>query len=334
MAKGTVCHVSRSTPDPYSDPSGTIPPVKRLTVMAVLLLAGCATAGASPTTTSPQATSAVTTTSAGAATTTSTTTTLPATTTTASPFARPEWLGTRVLPLGPDGENGIAQPTPPELQDRQLETIDLLPPPPDDEFVATIEPVPDDVIARSTWTEDCPVTRDELAYINVSFYGFDGKFHTGETIVNASVADDIVGVFEKLHAARFPIEGMKVTTQEELDAPPTGDGNNTGSFGCRPAVGTDNWSMHAYGLAVDINPFHNPYEKGELIIPELAMSYLDRDQELPGMIHRGRRRRCGVRRYRLGLGRRLAQPQGLHAFQPERALRVARPRDRLALRIR
>jgi hypothetical protein len=52
-------------------------------------------------------------------------------------------------------------------------------------------------------------------------------------------------------------------------------------------VGTDNWSMHAYGLAIDINPFHNPYEKGELIIPELAMSYLDRDQNLPGMIHDG-----------------------------------------------
>ncbi len=259
---------------------------RRSIVIFALALAGCSAAGAAPDTPSTVATTATTTT-----TTTTTlpasTTTVPPTTTTVSPFARPAWLGTRVLPLGPDGENGIAQPTPLELQNRQLETIDLLSPPPDDQFVSTIEPVPDDVIARSTWTEDCPVTRDELAYINVSFYGFDGKFHTGETIVNASVADDIVGVFEKLHAARFPIEGMKVTTQEELDAPPTGDGNNTGSFGCRPAVGTDNWSMHAYGLAIDIDPFHNPYEKGDLIIPELAMSYLDRDQELPGMIHDG-----------------------------------------------
>jgi len=218
---------------------------------------------------------------------TTTTSTVPATTTTVSPFARPAWLGTRVLPLGPDGENGIAQPTPPELQDRQLETIDRLPPPPDDQFVATIQPVPDDVLARSTWTDECPVTRDELAYITVAHYGFDGEFHTGETIVNAAVAEAIVGVFEKLHTARFPIEGMKVTTQAELDAPPTGDGNNTGSFGCRPAVGSSGWSMHAYGLALDINPFHNPYQSGELIIPELAMSYLDRDQVLPGMVVAG-----------------------------------------------
>jgi len=263
--------------------------MKRVLILVeALVLTGCAAAGASTSTTSSlETTAAPTTVAVTTPAPQATTTTVPVTTTTASPFARPDWLGTRVLPLGPDGENGIAQPTPPELQDRQLETIDRLPPPPDDQFVATIEPVPDDVIARSTWTDECPVTRDELAYINVSFYGFDGKFHTGETIVNASVAEDIVGVFEKLHAARFPIEGMKVTTQEELDAPPTGDGNNTGSFGCRPAVGADHWSMHAYGLAIDINPFHNPYEKGKLIIPELAMSYLDRDQALPGMIHDG-----------------------------------------------
>ena len=131
------------------------------------------------------------------------------------------------------------------------------------------------------------MTRGELAYLNVSHYGFDDKFHTGELIINAAVAEDIVGVFEKLHIARFPIEQMKVTTQEELDAPPTGDGNNSGAFGCRPAVGSSGWSMHAYGLAIDINPFHNPYVKGELILPELAMSYLDRDRVLPGMILEG-----------------------------------------------
>jgi hypothetical protein len=216
-----------------------------------------------------------------------TTTTVAVTTTTLSPFARPDWLGTIVLPLGPDGENAIAQPTPPELQDRQLETIDRLPPPPDDQFVATISPIPDDVIARSTWTEECPVHRDDLAYLNVAHFGFDGKFHTGEVIVNAAVAEDMVGVFAKLHEARFPIEQMKVTTQAELDAPPTGDGNNSGAFGCREAVGSSGWSQHAFGLAIDINPFHNPYIKGELVIPELASSYLDRDRVVPGMVVAG-----------------------------------------------
>jgi hypothetical protein len=213
-----------------------------------------------------------------------TTTTTPVTTTTRSPFARPTWLGTRVLPLGPDGENALPQATPPELSNRRLATPDALPPPTDDSFSFAIGPVPDDVLARSTWTDDCPVGREDLRYLTLSHYGFDGGLHTGELIVNQRVAEDIVDVFAALHAARFPIEQMRVITQEDLDAPPTGDGNETTGFVCRPAVGSASWSQHSYGLAVDINPFHNPYLKGDLVLPELATDYIDRDRILPGMV--------------------------------------------------
>jgi carbonic anhydrase/acetyltransferase-like protein (isoleucine patch superfamily) len=73
-----------------------------------------------------------------------------------------------------------------------------------------------------------------------------------------------------LFAARFPIEEMRVTSPAELDAPPTGDGNNTSAFVCRPVRGQDNRSAHAYGLAIDLNPFCNPYTKDDLVLPELA----------------------------------------------------------------
>ena len=39
-----------------------------------------------------------------------------------------------------------------------------------------------------------------------------------------------------------------------------------------------------YGLAIDVNPFQNPYTKGDLVLPELASSYLDRGRVRPGMI--------------------------------------------------
>ena len=213
----------------------------------------------------------------------STTTTIAATTTTINPFARPDWLGTRLLPLRPD-EFGEVQPTPPEFEDRQLETLDLLPPPPGDQFEATIEPVPVEVLARSSWTPECPVTLDDLVYLTMSHYGFDGRFHTGEMMVNATVADSVVEVFRKLHEARFPIEQMRVITIEEIDAHPTGDWNDTTSFVCRPAVGSNSWSQHAFGTGIDINPFHNPYLKGDLVLPELASTYLDRDDVRVGMI--------------------------------------------------
>jgi hypothetical protein len=89
-------------------------------------------------------------------------------------------------------------------------------------------------------------------------------------IVNASVGEDVIGIFRKLHEARFQIEQMRVITAEEIDAPPTGDWSDTTSSVCRPAVRSGSWSQHAYGLAIDVNPFHNPYVKGDLVLPELA----------------------------------------------------------------
>jgi len=209
-----------------------------------------------------------------------------ATTTTVLPFARPDWLGTRVLPLR-DDEFGEVQPTPPELRHRQLLTLDVLAPPARDEYVASVSPVPDDVLARSSWKQECPVTVEELSYLTMTHWGFDGRVHTGEMIVNASVADDIVSVFRQLFAARFPLEQMRVIDEFEIDLPPTGDWNDTTSFVCRDAVGSGTWSQHAFGLAVDINPFHNPYLKGDLVLPELASYYVDRERNEPGMIAAG-----------------------------------------------
>lgn len=215
-----------------------------------------------------------------------TSTTVPATTTTTNPFARPDWLGTRLLPLRDDG-HGEVSPTPQPLVDRQLETLDLLEPPVDDTFRWLVEPVPPEVLARSSWREECPVTVEELAYLTLTHYGFDGRHHTGEMIVNAAVADDVVAVFRKLHEARFPIEQMRVIRAEEIDAHPTGDFNDTTAFVCRPAVGSSSWSQHAFGLAIDVNPFHNPYVRDDLVLPELASAYVDRSEIRPGMIIEG-----------------------------------------------
>jgi hypothetical protein len=197
----------------------------------------------------------------------------------------PDWLGQRPLPLRPDGFGEI-QPTPFELIDRRFPPSTYLrqggP-----MFEATTGPVPADVLARSTWQEACPVTSAELAYVTASFIGFDGNPYVGEVIVNASVADQIVDVFHVMFDAGFPLEEVRVIAPEELDAAPTGDGNVTSAFVCRPVTGGASWSQHAYGLAIDINPFHNPYVKGDLVLPELATVYTDRSLGLPGMITEG-----------------------------------------------
>ncbi len=249
-----------------------------LALAAAGLFAACAVPG-----TTGSATGSTTTTDALAAATgapSSTTTVLD--TGTANP--RPAWLGTRALPVGPNGF-AAAQPTPPELVDRRLVTVSDLPPPAGDGFESSIEPVSLLVAARSSWNPACPVALADLRYVKVSFFGFDGRFHTGELLVHASVAPGMVEVFRQLHAARFPIEEMRIPRAAEMSAPPTGDGNDTASFACRPATGsTTSWSRHTFGLAIDVNPFHNPYVKGAVVLPELATAYLDRGNLRPGMI--------------------------------------------------
>jgi hypothetical protein len=193
-------------------------------------------------------------------------------------------VGASPLPLRPDGF-GQVLPTPEVLRDRRLPTRDLLPPPPDGRFAATVDPMTPAVRERmgESWSEGCPVALADLRYLQVSFRGFDGAPHTGEIVVAASVAEDVVEVFRRLYAEGFPIEEMRLPTTADLKAPPTGDGNNTASYVCRAARGQTKWSQHAYGTAVDINPFHNPLVKRDLVIPELAGAYADRDAVRPGM---------------------------------------------------
>jgi hypothetical protein len=182
---------------------------------------------------------------------------------------------------------GEIQPTPPELVDRHFTLLDQVPMLPGEGFASRIDRVPADVLARSSWTSACPVSSDDLRWVRLTFWGFDDRRHTGELLVNTDAASAIVAAFTQLYAARFPIEEMRITRADELDAEPTGDGNNTSAFTCKPLLGSATWSEHAKGRAIDVNPFDNPYIKGELLIPELASAYADRARRAPGMIHAG-----------------------------------------------
>ena len=192
-----------------------------------------------------------------------------------------------MLPRRADGF-GVVRPTPAQLRVRRLATTDALPGPRDGRFGSSVRVVTPALADRLSlaWSPGCPVALSDLRLVDLAFHGFDGRLHTGQLVVNADVADQVVAVFRRLFAARFPIEQMRVVTQADLDAPPTGDGNNTAAYACRPTRGSTSWSAHAYGLAVDVNPFMNPYTRdgSDLVLPELASSYLDRSWRRPGMV--------------------------------------------------
>ena len=56
--------------------------------------------------------------------------------------------------------------------------------------------------------------------------------------------------------------------------------NNTSGFNARKVAGTEVWSNHAYGLAIDINPLYNPYVgESDTVLPATARQYTDRSRE-------------------------------------------------------
>ena len=201
----------------------------------------------------------------------------------------PSWtVGASPLPLRPDGF-GVILPTPTVLRDRRLPTLDLLRPPADGRWAATIGAVTPSIRTRmgTTWSPACPVRLSALRYVTVVFRGLDGKAHRGELVVAAAAAPKIVHVFRTLFAAGFPIEEMRLPTTKDVLAKPTGDGNNTAAYVCRAARGQTRFSEHAYGLAVDVNPFQNPEVKRDLVLPELASAYRNRTWHRPGMFLSG-----------------------------------------------
>lgn len=261
--------------------------VRRLLPLALLLgLAACGATANDSTGTSEHSASAGGLQPTASATASTTTRSSGATQATEQPkrgTVPPAWLGTRVLRTTSDGY-GAVRATPRALRHRDWTLPDTLPELPGTGFRAKVEQAPADVIARSTWVKGCPVAAHDLDWMRVTFWGFDHRRHTGELLVNHSASAALTTVFKRLYAAHFPIEQMHITSKAEAALPATGDGNNTSAFVCRPVRGQTVWSQHAYGLAIDIDPFQNPYIRGDRVLPELSSWYLDRSRHAPGII--------------------------------------------------
>ena len=146
--------------------------------------------------------------------------------------------------------------------------------------------------ARDFWHRGCPVPRAGLRLLTVPYWGFDRQVHAGQLIVNASAARPLGGVFKRLYRLRFPIRHMTVQEVYGPRAMHPADGDPSASFECRQAVpspctggrGTGSWSMHAYGLAVDLNPVENPYVGCGQSRDPATRPYQDRSRHRRGMV--------------------------------------------------
>ena len=137
-----------------------------------------------------------------------------------------------------------------------------------------------------------------VAVKNIEYYDFDGNIiDNGVIVVQDTVADSVINIFEELKSKKFPIEplnprmGRKITNgffgkTVEMNEEYADD--FTGAYSCRAIQYTNNLSLHSYGIAIDINFRRNPCifideEKQEVksVVPKTGIMYLNRKLERP-----------------------------------------------------
>ena len=165
-------------------------------------------------------------------------------------------------------------------------------------FHGKIDRLPRELSAEmrgTTWKPGCPVALDDLRVLHFNYWGLSGVVKRGPMVVNASVAQDVLWVFRQLFDSRFPLKRVGLTREfvpSKFEPVISSTRSVTASFNCRPVITPlgpgDDFSQHAYGLAVDVNPVQNPFVAADGFVRNTeARPYVDRSKDLPGMIHGG-----------------------------------------------
>jgi hypothetical protein len=138
---------------------------------------------------------------------------------------------------------------------------------------------------RWSYHPGCPVPPTALRAVRLAYWGFDGTRHLGTLVVARRAVPAVVGVFQRLYAARFPIRRIDPIDVFHGSDESSMAADNTSAFNCRRAVasGPPRWSAHAYGLAIDVDPRENPYRFGGRWLPPAGRRFADRSNVRPGM---------------------------------------------------
>ena len=130
------------------------------------------------------------------------------------------------------------------------------------------------------------ISYDDLRYLKVLYYDFDGNVQEGELICNAFIAEDLKEIFYELYCNQYPIESIRLIDDYNGDDTASMEANNTSCFNYRVVDGTTSLSKHALGCAIDINPFYNPYvvfdktgNGQDYISPKGSEIYADRSKD-------------------------------------------------------
>jgi SAM-dependent methyltransferase len=156
-------------------------------------------------------------------------------------------------------------------------------------FRGSVERIDSHLRKRMTgksWHRGCPVGLGDLRVVHASYVDFHGRARQGTLVVHERFARPMLKVLRRLHAKRFPIRRMELIDRYDGDDHRSMAHDNTSAFNCRFVNGTNRWSNHAYGKAIDLNPVENPYVSGSFVSPPQGRPFADRRNRRKGMIFR------------------------------------------------
>ena len=155
------------------------------------------------------------------------------------------------------------------------------------------EDLRDSMCHHGVWKKECPVTLERLQLVTISYWDFMGQEqHHGRIVVLDVVASRVLKIFQALHAHHFPIAKIEPIDHYGGSDDQSMAANNTSGFNYRRITGSSRLSLHAYGLAIDVNPVQNPYltwtkniPSGYIQVAPIAGNhFLNRRHIRPGMV--------------------------------------------------
>ncbi len=103
-----------------------------------------------------------------------------------------------------------------------------------------------------------PVPVARLKVVIFDYVDFEGQKNKGEIVVLDSIAHYAGNIFDNLYRKQFPLHSAIVIDHFDGNDIASMEANNTSAYNPRPIADSKEWSLHAYGCAIDINPQQNP----------------------------------------------------------------------------
>jgi len=132
----------------------------------------------------------------------------------------------------------------------------------------------------------CPAPSfEDLSYVHILHYDFQGNVTEGELVCNSAIALDLLEIFYELYRNEYKLEHVLLADEYNGEELSSMENNNSFCFNCPPEA-AEHALRHGQGLSVDINPLYNPCvtygEDGEeQVSPSQAFDYANRIASFP-----------------------------------------------------